>query len=440
MSFNTNSVSKLSEKNINQIKSEIADTFVAAEIDGDTTSLADDSEFGFRYIVGNDGQPLSDVEWIKKVNGVTFYGSDTGFYFRVNATTGAFESSFGDTFLGKFQRTTDAKNNVMVNVPLYYINEMFVGLYKEVWFCEAEKDGYRPAGYFVRPDGSVADHVLVGAYEMCNSTPGRSLSGMPYETEEKDYTTGYTRAQYREAARANGAGYGLRTVAISCDLFQKLMTLYFGTRDIQTYVAGICSLVDGPFDSMYEGDVHYTTGMTDSVPNHNGIAKIFENNPGGSNYNFNGTGFNNGANPFVWLGFENPFGCLEEFDDGLNFYNGVAYVTNDMSIMAENTVEGYEKLSYSVPSEYGYITALGYDAAHPWAQIPTKVDGDSDGATYFADWYEPPSTSGYRLSSVGYYYYGDFCVGVFARDCSFNATNVSSYVGSRLFYLPPLAA
>ena len=437
MSFNTKG-SKLTEGNIRQIKGRMAEDFADAEIDGESINAPDTAEFGYRYIVAGDGQALSDVEWIKKENGVILYGKDTGFYFRVNKTTGAFESSFDNTFLGKFTRITDAKNNVMVRVPKYYIKEEFIGVYEYVWFCEAEKDGYRPAEIFVRPDKSVSDYAFGGAYEMGNCTPGKSLSGMPYSNDEKPYNTGYTRAQYREAAKANGEGYGLRTVALTSELFQKLMTLDFGTRDIQAYVAGICCLVDGPHDEFYP-DAKYRTGMCDDVPNLNGIAFKFNNAPDGASYNFNGqTGLNCGANPFVWRGFENPFGCLEEWDDGLNFYNGEAYVTNDMSIMAENTVEGYEKLSYSVPIDtYGYIMAQGYDAQHPWAALPTKVDPNIATGTYFADDWEPPYETGYCVSSVGGYF-GDYndC-GAFCRFAYFDTTDNSSYVGSRLFYLPP---
>ncbi|MGN0107812.1 MAG: hypothetical protein ACI4A5_08980 [Hominilimicola sp.] len=433
MAYNTKG-SKLTEGNISQIKERMAENFADAEIDGVSIADTDDMEFGYRYIVAGDGQSLSDVEWIKKESGVTLYGEDTGFYFRVNQTTGAFESSFDNTFLGEFTRVTDAQNNVMVNVPLYYIKEEFIGVYKYVWFCAAEKDGYRPAQFFVRSDGSISDYVLVGAYEMGNCTPGKSLSGMPYSNDDKPYNTGFTRAQYRTAAKANGAGYGLRTVALTCDLFQKLMTLEFGTRDIQVYVAGICTVIDGPHDEFYP-DLEYRTGMCNNVPNLNGIAHITDNAPDGAQFNLNGqTGLNCGANPFVWRGFENPFGCLEEYDDGLNFYNGEAYVTNDMSVMAENTVEGYEKLSYSVPvDDYGYIISQGYDAQHPWAALPTKVDPDIATGIYFADEWEPPAASGYRVSSVGGNYSNSHYCGVFARYAYYNTTNNNSNVGSRLF-------
>lgn len=437
MGFSTKGKGRLTNSNIEQVRESLSDTFAGADIDGESVSTADTTEIGYRYIVTSGGQSSSKVEWLKRENGVTLYGSDTGFYFRLNSTTGAFESSFDDTFLGKFTRVTDAKNNVMVKVPRYYIKEEFVGVYKYTWFCEAEKDGYRPAGFFVRSDNSIADYVMVGAYEMGNCSPGKSISGAAYSDDDMPYNKGYTRAQYRTYAKENGAGYGLRTVALTSDLFQKLMTLEFGTRDIQEYAAGICCLVDGPHDEFYP-DAQFRTGMCDSVPNLNGIAHKFDNAPDGTTYNFNGqTGLNCGANPFVWRGFENPFGCLEEWDDGLNFYNGEAYVTNDMSVMAEDTTDGYEKLNYSVADDYGYITAQGYDAAHPWAALPTKTDSSIASGTYFTDWWETPYSSGYSVSSVGGYYCNSDDYGVFARCAGFDASYSSSCVGSRLFYLPP---
>jgi len=134
MSYNTRG-SKLSKGNLKKLKDQMAEDFADAEIDGASVNTPDTAEFGYRYIVAGDGQALSDIEWIKKENGVTLYGDDTGFYFRVNQTTGAFESSFDDTFLGKFTRITDEKNNVMVRVPKFYIKEEFIGVYKYVWFC-----------------------------------------------------------------------------------------------------------------------------------------------------------------------------------------------------------------------------------------------------------------------------------------------------------------
>lgn len=197
MGFNTKGT-RLTEGNVEQIKKRFADTFTSADIDGENVNIADTNEIGYRYIEANGGQSTSKVEWIKKENGETLCGSDTGFYFRLNNATGAFESSFDDTFLGGFTRVTDSKNNVMVKVPKYYIKEEFIGVYKYVWFCAAELDGYRPAHFLVRADGSVADYVLVGAYEMGNCSPGKSISGAAYADESKPYNTGYTRAQYRD--------------------------------------------------------------------------------------------------------------------------------------------------------------------------------------------------------------------------------------------------
>lgn len=68
----------------------------------------------------------------------------------------------------------------------------------------------------------------------------RSVIAATFEYNSKIGTVSSITALLAAAfGKANGEGYGLRTVALTCDLFQKLMTLEFGTRDIQTYAAGI---------------------------------------------------------------------------------------------------------------------------------------------------------------------------------------------------------
>lgn len=72
--------------------------------------------------------------------------------------------------------------------------------------------------------------------------------------------------------------------------------------------------------------------------------------------------------------------------------------------------DGYNALSYAMPTSSNYITKLGYDSNHPTINMPSAVGGSA--STYYCDYL--------------YYASGN-------RPCSCNVGN--AYAGSGLFYL-----
>ena len=392
-------------------------------------------EYGMRWVKGSS---TPTVERCLKQNDVLTVGSATGLTFSVNSD-GSFKSSYSELPIwGEMERVT-INGQVMVRVPKYYIKREEKDGYQYTWVCKQKKAGYRCAGIFLR-GASENDFYYIGAYECSNGTLGKSQSGQKYDSAEKNYTTGWTMKEYRDAAKEIGSGWGITTIAEVCDFWQVLLPIEFGTRDTQSMAAGVCGLIDGPFDDNYS-QLRYRTGMTDSVKNLHGIYHLTDQSPDGDSYNYNHqTGINCGANPFVWHGIENPYGCLMKYVDGLTIYNGKWYTANNREVFATESVEGYTPLNYTPPggtigSGDGFVKELGSFDNAPYCQLPTEFT-DTE-YTYFSDeFYYNTSKTGYYYAAFGgscdyAYYAGAWCVYVY-----YTPTYRFSSVGSRLSYTP----
>lgn len=397
-----------------------------------------DDEYGMRWTTG---ASAPEVERCIRRNGTLLIGANTGLTFSVNSD-GSFASSYSELPIwGEIERIM-LKGQVMVRIPKYYIKREVTGDYTYTWVCKKKKAGYRCAAIFLQADGTENDYYYVGAYESTNDALGVSASGKKYDSEEKPYSTGWTITEYRNAAKAIGDGWGITPMAEVGDLWQVLLPIEFGTRDVQSVAAGVCAIVDPPVDDNFP-DVKYRTGMCDKVKNLHGIIKICENSPANSvsqNYNYNEqTGLNCGANPWVWHGIENPYGCVGKWIDGLTLYNQQWYTSNDREVFATNTVEGYKQLTYTPPEgaidiNYGYVKALSSFTNAPYCQLPTEFT-DTE-YTYFSDEFYYGTGNGYLYGSFG----GDFChnllAGVWCVFIEYASTYRDSNVGSRLSYSP----
>ena len=376
------------------------------------------------------GASAPEVTRCLRKNGVLYTGEDTGLTFSVNSD-GSFKSSYSELPIwGEMKRVT-LNGQVMVQIPKYYIKREIVDGYLYTWVSKKKRAGYRCAAIFLHPDGETEnDYYYVGAYESTNDTPGMSVSGKKYSTEDMPYNEGWTLKQYREAAQAIGDGWGITSIAELGDLWQVLLPIEFGTREVQSVTPGICAIMDGPFDEYY--DLDYRTGLTDNVPNLHGICKITDNSPEGSSYNYKKqAGLNCGANPFVWHGIENPYGCIEKWIDGLTFSNGICYVTNDRAEFKTDDISGYIQIDYSVATSTNYVQELGYDENVPYCQLPTAVIGTSD--IYFCAYWHAPAKDGYQYAAFSC---GGGDAGVWQIDASHTSTYSRGFTGSRLSYSP----
>jgi len=147
------------------------------------------------------------------------------------------------------------------------------------------------------------------------------------------------------------------------------------------------------------------------------------------------TGSSNISYTFVavkWHGFENLWGNVYEWRDGINFNSASSYVCLNPSEFADNTSTNYTGLSYSKATSNGYISAIGLDSNTPWAQIPTAVSGSS--STYLCDEYY--YSSGWMVASVGGSWSNGSYAGLFSLYSDGSSSDCSTSLGSRLLVLP----
>ena len=133
-----------------------------------------------------------------------------------------------------------------------------------------------------------------------------------------------------------------------------------------------------------------------------------------------------------WRGFENLWGNVWEWRDGINFNSASSYVCLNPSKFADDTSTNYTTLSYSKATSSGYISAIGIDSNTPWAQIPTAVSGSN--STYLCDEYYRGFD--WTVAYVGGYWNSGSSAGLFSLGSGFSSSYYGAYFGSRLLVLP----
>lgn len=389
-----------------------------------------DDEYGMRWTVG---ASAPEVERCLRKNGTLFTGDNTGLTFSVNPD-GSFNSSYSELPIwGEIERVT-LQGQVMVRIPKYYIKRETTGGYLYTWVCKKKKVGYRCAAIFLQDDGVTEnDYYYVGAYESTNDSLGESASGKYYANDKMTYATGWTITEYRNAAKAIGDGWGITSMAEVGDLWQVLLPMEFGTRDVQSVAAGICStlrLGDTTNPNLIKP---YKTGLCDSVENLHGIAYIYDTSPLGETNTYTGLGINCGANPFVWHGIENPYGGIYKWIDGLTMYNNNIYTSNKRTSFATDAIDNYTTVGYT-PTTSGVVKDLGYDESVPYCRL--SIESTTTTGVYFADKSIISLTDGYRYAAFGGYYEGRTDVGVWCINIDRKSTYKFSTIGSRLSYTP----
>src|SRR5690606_21747226 len=86
----------------------------------------------------------------------------------------------------------------------------------------------------------------------------------------------------------------------------------------------------------------------------------------------------NGRYPCMYRGIESPYGDVYQFVDGVNINNHQAWVARNPKDYASNLFAApYEPLGYVNSDTNGYVTEMGWDPAHPYAEFPVSVGGSS---------------------------------------------------------------
>ena len=335
-----------------------------------------------------------------KIYGVTFNNTTVGtrtddavgMTYTVNAST--IDSSFDTAEIySEMTEEIDSYGNVFIKIPRFYIKKTKSA--GNIWTYKISKDQvdseyYLPECFKNQTTGDILDYVLIGKYlATVNGTNMESKAG----AAPKVYTN---RRDFRTYAMNNGTGYQIIDIH-AIDLIQVLFYVEFATLDSQSIMSGISYSWNAPVN-----------GTTDSVTTASGSPL--------SN--------TDGKNPMKYRGIESLYGREWQLVDGINIKNHQVYVSNKPESYTGyyiDALDDYETIGYLTASnDYNYISELGYDPNHPYANYPISVG--SEATSIYKDFFSIGKTNDYSSIAM---YGGSY--GFSETDIGINNWNFGSY-------------
>ena len=316
----------------------------------------------------------------------------------VGTTAGASDFDNAMPWAG-MTRETLSTGDVMVKIPKFYFQRYREGNIEYLKIADKKKTGFTLHPLFNHA-GVECDYAYVGAYK--TSSNNKSVTGA-------SPTVSATRATFRTNAKNKGSGWSIIDIA-AISAIQMLALVEFATNNAQAVIGrGYC---DGNSASL-------KSGSCDSVPNLTG-------RPSGTD----------GKTGVVYRGIEDFWGNIWEWVDGVNFNGGKYYVCNDISKYADDTATNYEELSFTGATNWSqsYITQEGLDDGDNIHVMLPSAAGSGSETTYQCDacW----SNTGWRVFEHGGGWNAGSHCGLFTAVLDDVSSYTSTYIGSRLLYIP----
>jgi len=337
------------------------------------------------------------------IYGVSWDGSSSGALQRTDAAVGLVAGINGaqndfDTVgpWAKMDKTiTDDKGNSFVRIPKLYIKKTQTDKLAtwQVSLSKIDDSWYLPKCFWDFTNQKELDYVDVGRYQ------GTVTGGLLQSKSGVTATASLTIGSFRADAKANGDGYQLLDIHV-VDVWQVLFLIEFATLNSQ-------SIMHGNLD--------------------NGSSGSAKTNGTGSNH-AGSSGYATSMGPMDYRGIENMYGNLYQWTDGVNLMGANAWVCDDANkYQSDLFAAPYQALSYTTAT--GWISKMGYDSNHPFAQFATVASGSA--STYYADYQY--TTTGNTVAAYGDYWVGaDSYGGAFCWGLNFSSTGSDGYHGSRL--------
>jgi hypothetical protein len=374
---------------------------------------------------------------------------------------------------------TDPLGNVFVRIPKFYIEKTDNGTTSATW--RISRTSFSASCYVPKCFGSDG-WAYIGKYNASKSGANK-LESLP----NKYPLVSDTIVNFRTFAQANGAGYQQLDIHAT-DLMQVLFLVEFATLDSQSIMAGLSvgAYAAGHTATATENAVNrvvvanataalFVVGQTVSCGTSLGGNEVFTYrtvtsitvvDASNKAINFDGatvniatgniiysmgwkSGFSsgiaaksgclthltNGLYPAMYRGIENPWGNIWQFVDGINIAGDYqTWVCPTPASYASNLFAApYEILSYANGNTDGYIKTLGYDATHPYAQLPTVIAGGADAIHYYSDYYYRAAT-GNRIALLGGRWNNGSYAGLFDWHLSYASSSMYINLGGRLLY------
>lgn len=319
------------------------------------------------------------------------------------------------------------------------------------YISETQRAGFKLHPAFYDKNGNEVDYILMSAYEGCIYDTSASaylkndeqvmdaskdkFSSIAGARPASGVSQNLTRPNIEQMAKNRGEGWhslGIKTASME----QLLMIVEMGMMNLQTAIGqGVVNLpwtTGSDTTSSYAG----ATGSTASLGNGTGRATKTTTYEGGKATDYTV----DGKTSICYRGVENFWGNIWKFAYGINFYCEVGkpflgYVCKDFNYAESKKTDNYENIGFALPSENGYVSAMGYSTKYDWLFLPSEVKGNS--SLPVGDYYYQNNTwDGYRIALLGGHWNGGSCAGGFCWRLSGGVGTRARYIGGRLVYVP----
>lgn len=322
------------------------------------------------------------------------------------------------------------------------------------YVSETQRAGFKLHPAFYDKNGNEVDYILMSAYEGCIYDTSANaylkndeqvmdaskdkFSSIAGARPASGVSQNLTRPNIEQMAKNRGEGWhslGIKTASME----QLLMIVEMGMMNLQTAIGqGVVNLpwtTGSDTTSSYAG----ATGSTASLGNGTGRATKTTTYEGGKATEYTV----DGKTSICYRGVENFWGNIWKFAYGINFYCEVGkpflgYVCKDFNYTESKKTDNYENIGFALPSENGYVSAMGYSTKYDWLFLPSEVKGNS--SLPVGDYYYQNNTwDGYRIARLGgAWYIGSYAGGFFWR-LTDGVGSRYRYIGGRLVYVPTVA-
>lgn len=319
------------------------------------------------------------------------------------------------------------------------------------YVSETQRAGFKLHPAFYDKNGNEVDYILMSAYEGCIYDTSANaylkndeqvmdaskdkFSSIAGARPASGVSQNLTRPNIEQMAKNRGEGwhsFGIKTASME----QLLMIVEMGMMNLQTAIGQ--GVVNIPWTTGSDTTSSYAgaTGSTASLGNGTGRATETTTYEGGVATKNTA----DGKTSICYRGVENFWGNIWKFAYGINFYCEVGkpflgYVCKDFNYAESKRTDNYENIGFALPSENGYVSAMGYSTNYDWLFLPSEVKGNS--SLPVGDYYYQNNTwNGYRIALLGGSWYGGSDAGGFCWLLSVGVGYRYRDVGGRLVYVP----
>lgn len=319
------------------------------------------------------------------------------------------------------------------------------------YVSETQRAGFKLHPAFYDKNGNEVDYILMSAYEGCIYDTSANaylkndeqvmdaskdkFSSIAGARPASGVSQNLTRPNIEQLAKNRGEGwhsFGIKTASME----QLLMIVEMGMMNLQTAIGqGVVNLpwtTGSDTTSSYAG----ATGSTASLGNGTGRATETTTYEGGVATKNTA----DGKTSICYRGVENFWGNIWKFAYGINFYCEVGkpflgYVCKDFNYAESKRTDNYENIGFALPSENGYVSAMGYSTNYDWLFLPSEVKGNS--SLPVGDYYYQNNTwDGYRIALLGGSWADGSYAGGFCWTLDYGVGHRYRTVGGRLVYVP----